>query len=38
MNIPFSKEFIIDQIEKVLDKNNMNDDIHIRLIVSRGKK
>ena len=33
----FKKE-IIDQINNVLDKNNMNDNIHIRLIVSRGDK
>ena len=38
MKIPFSKEFIIDQILKTLDKNSMNDDIHIRLVVSRGNK
>ncbi len=29
---------IIHQINKVLDKNKMNDNIHIRLVVSRGDK
>jgi branched-chain amino acid aminotransferase len=38
LNIHFSKERIIDEINKVLDKNKMNDNIHIRLVVSRGDK
>ncbi len=38
LKIPYSKQEIIDQINKVLDKNNMNDNIHIRLVVSRGDK
>jgi branched-chain amino acid aminotransferase len=38
LNIPYSKQEIIHQINKVLDKNEMNDNIHIRLVVSRGDK
>ena len=38
LDIPFSKEEIINQISKVLLKNNMKDDVHIRLIISRGEK
>jgi len=38
LNIPHSKENIIDEINKVLDKNKMDDNIHIRLVVSRGDK
>ena len=38
LNIPYSKENIIDEINKVLDKNKMDDNIHIRLVVSRGDK
>jgi len=38
LNIPYSKQEIIHQINKVLDKNKMNNDIHIRLVVSRGDK
>ena len=38
LNIPFTKQEIINQISKVLAKNNMEDDVHIRLIVSRGEK
>jgi len=38
LDIPLSKENIIDEINKVLAKNNMKDDIHIRLIISRGDK
>ncbi len=38
LDIPFSKSEIIDQIFKVLVKNNMKDEVHIRLIISRGEK
>ena len=38
LDIPFSKKEIINQISKVLLKNNMEDDVHIRLIISRGEK
>jgi Branched-chain amino acid aminotransferase/4-amino-4-deoxychorismate lyase len=38
LDIPFSKKEIINQISKVLLKNNMTDGVHIRLIISRGEK
>ena len=38
LNIPYSRQEIIYQINKVLDKNKMDDNIHIRLVVSRGDK
>ena len=38
IDIPLSKEDIIFEIEKVLHKNSMKDDVHIRLIISRGDK
>ena len=38
LNIPYSKQEIVHQINKVLDKNKMNDNIHIRLVISRGDK
>tara|TARA_S200000501_G_scaffold377676_1_gene436926 strand:+ start:1267 stop:2172 length:906 start_codon:yes stop_codon:yes gene_type:complete len=38
LDIHFSKNELIEEINKVLSKNNMEDDIHIRLIVSRGDK
>ena len=38
LDIPYSKQEIIHQINKVLDKNKMNNNIHIRLVVSRGDK
>ena len=38
LDIPFTKEDIVNQISKVLVKNNMKDDVHIRLIISRGEK
>ena len=38
LNIPYTKEEIVKQIKKVLDKNRMIDDVHIRLVISRGDK
>jgi len=38
LDIPLSRQDILDELNKVLIKNNMNDDVHIRLIVSRGDK
>ena len=38
LKIPLTKKQIIQEINKVLLKNNMNDNIHIRLIISRGNK
>jgi len=38
LDIPLSRQNILDELNKVLIKNNMNDNIHIRLIVSRGDK
>lgn len=38
LDIPYSKENIIDEINKVLEKNNMDDNIHLRLVISRGDK
>ena len=38
IDIPLSKEDIIFEIKKVLNKNSMVDDVHIRLICSRGNK
>ena len=38
LNISLSRQDIIDELNKVLIKNNMNDHVHIRLIISRGDK
>ena len=38
LDIPYSKQNIIDEITKVLIKNKMDDNIHIRLVISRGDK
>ena len=38
LDISLSKKNIIREIRKVLTKNNMIDDVHIRLIISRGDK
>ena len=38
LDITLSRQDIIDELNKILIKNNMYDDIHIRLIISRGNK
>jgi branched-chain amino acid aminotransferase len=38
LDIPYSKNDIINEINRVLDKNKMDDNIHIRLVISRGNK
>ena len=38
LNIEINKEDIINEINKTLAKNNMKDDVHIRLVISRGDK
>ena len=38
LDIPLSKQDIINEINKVLLKNKMSDNVHIRLIISRGEK
>jgi len=38
LNIHYTKQEIIYEINKVLDKNKMDNDVHIRLIISRGDK
>jgi len=38
LDIPYSKQEMIHEINKVLDKNKMDDNIHIRLVISRGDK
>jgi len=38
LDITYSKKEIIGEINKVLHKNNMYDNIHIRLVISRGDK
>ena len=38
LHIGFEKEYIMNEINKTLYNNNMKDDVHIRLVVSRGNK
>ena len=38
LNIGLKKGYIMNEINKTLAKNNMKDDVHIRLVVSRGNK
>lgn len=33
-----SREFIVDAIKQTLEANNMNDNVHIRLTLTRGEK
>ena len=38
LHIGLEKEYITNEINKTLSKNNMKDNVHIRLVVSRGNK
>jgi branched-chain amino acid aminotransferase len=38
LDIPYSRQQIFDEINKVLVMNKMNDSVHIRLVISRGDK
>lgn len=38
LNLPFSKEKLIQIVQKTLDANNMHDHIHARVMVTRGYK
>ena len=38
LDIPYSRQQIFDEINKVLVMNKMNDNVHIRLVISRGDK
>ena len=38
LKITLSKDEIIHEIDKVVIKNSMKDNVHIRLIISRGDK
>ena len=38
LSIPFTKKEIVQEIKKTLNKNKMEDDVHIRLVISRGEK
>lgn len=38
IDINYTKKEILDEIHKVLYKNKMKDNVHIRLIISRGDK
>jgi branched-chain amino acid aminotransferase len=38
MKLPFSREELIETIRKTLDVNKMEDDVHVRVMVTRGIK
>lgn len=38
MTIPFTKEDLLKNIREVLEVNNMNDHVHIRIMLTRGIK
>lgn len=38
MKFPFTKEELVKTIFEVLEKNDMHDDVHIRLMITRGIK
>lgn len=38
MKLPFSRKELIETIRKTLDANKMEDDVHVRIMVTRGIK
>jgi len=38
MQFPFTKEGLIDEVWKTLNKNNMQDHVHVRIMITRGIK
>ncbi|MEO9884391.1 MAG: aminotransferase class IV, partial [Balneola sp.] len=38
MKLPFTKAHLVSDIRKVLDANDMNDHVHVRVMVTRGIK
>lgn len=38
MNLPFSREELIEKIQVTLDANEMEDEVHVRVMVTRGIK
>ncbi len=38
MKFPFSKNELVQQVWDVLNENNMNDGVHVRLMITRGIK
>ncbi|MBQ0786459.1 MAG: aminotransferase class IV [Oceanihabitans sp.] len=38
MQFPFTKEGLIEEVWKTLNKNNMKDNVHVRIMITRGIK
>ena len=38
MHFPFSKKELVDEIWKTLNENNMHNDVHVRIMITRGIK
>lgn len=38
MKLPFSREELVAMVEKTLEKNQMRDGVHVRIMVTRGVK
>lgn len=38
MSLPFTKQELLDQVKLVLEANQMYDDVHVRIMVTRGFK
>ncbi|WBL24600.1 aminotransferase class IV [Zunongwangia sp. HGR-M22] len=38
MNFPFSKEELLEKVWKVLEANNMSNNVHVRVMITRGIK
>ena len=38
MTFPFTRNELVDEVRKTLNENNMNDDVHVRIMITRGIK
>ena len=38
LDLPFTRDELVTSLQKVLDANSMNSDVHVRIMVTRGNK
>ena len=38
MTFPFTRQELVDEVWKTLNENNMQDDVHVRIMITRGIK
>ena len=38
MTFPFTRNELVEEVWKTLNENNMHDDVHVRIMITRGNK